>query len=809
MICFEQLAAITGGRVLQSAQPQARITELATDSRAALLWHEALFFAIVGQHQNGHQFLSHAWQRGCRQFVVQQPIDLAGWEEANVLLVNDSVQALQVLAAWHRQQFSIPVIGITGSNGKTIVKEWLSQMLAPRFSIVKSPGSYNSQIGVPLSVWNMAPHHNLAIFEAGISQRGEMQALARVIAPSIGIFTNLGMAHDEGFENRSEKLQEKLRLFDSTQLVIAHADSPQFAEVVAQLGNDRVLGWHLHALPAAGMHRFDLAGYSPVQLYLPFADRASLQNVGHCLAACMLLSLQTESLQEAVLHLRNQPMRLELKRGLNNCYLIDDSYSSDMESLQVALGFMSQQPLGGRSKMAIITEPAQTRLPARQLHQALAQALSVNNIQEVWAVGGSFAEYKDLYRQPPTCFDNTQALIDWLPAHLPEDRVILIKGARSWQLEQVGALMAEKLHGTVMEINLNALLHNFNFYRSIIPRQTRIMVMVKAFAYGSGSFEVANLLQHHRADYLAVAYTDEGVELRRQGITLPIMVMNASAHQAEALVRYRLEPSVFSKDMIAGLGHFLEQRQMPLNVHLEFDTGMRRLGFEQGETQAVLALLAQYPQLKVAGVFSHLAGADEEIHNDYSLMQIATFEGICQELQTGLGYTFIRHILNSAGIVRFPQASFDMVRLGIGLYGVEVNDLEQDRLQAVATLKTVVSQIREVAPGQTVGYSRKGVAEQPMRIATIAIGYADGYSRAFSNGVGQVLINGSPAPVMGNVCMDMTMVDVTNVPAAVGDEVIVYGQSQPISELAQKIGTIPYELLTNVSARVRRVFIKD
>lgn len=825
MHTIQKIIEITQASPLQLYQPTQEIHHLLLDSRKLYHPTQALFFAIDGEHHNGHNFVQELYQKGVRNFVIDKasfPKD--AFPQANILLVNNTIQALQQIAKYHRSQFEFPVIGITGSNGKTMIKEWLAKLLARNYRIVKSPKSYNSQIGVPLSVWQMHSRHNLAIFEAGISQQGEMEALQQIIQPTLGIFTNLGTAHDEGFEDKEQKLREKWQLFQQCQKVIACYEHLQTHSDLLQ--NEKIFSWgknnnaHIQVLDSQSLDNKQLTRVTFLfqqqshTIDIPFLDEASLENVMHCVAMMLHLELPFAEIQNRVSRLRPISMRMELKRGVHNSYLIDDSYNNDLAGLKIALDFMSTQD-AQLQKVVILSDMLQAGMPPELLYQSIADLLTNKQVDQLIAVGEEFLKHQSYFAHLNTVFTpNTSTLLQHPQLESLSRAVILIKGARRFHFEDLVLHLQQKVHGTVLEINLDALVHNLNYYRSQLAANTKMMVMVKAFAYGSGSAEVAHLLQFHRVDYLAVAYADEGVFLREHGITLPIMVMNPSEDTFDKLLQYELEPELYSFRILKAFIHFLTDRQQTSTVHLKIDTGMRRLGFTLAEVPDLLALLIQTDSqstpplqlIEIASMFSHLAGADDATHQSYSQQQIADFQKAAHQIESAIGYQVIKHILNSPGIVRFPEAHLDMVRLGIGLYGVEANQMEQHQLKSISRLKTTISQIKHLNPGETVGYGRKGIAQQPTKTATIAIGYADGFSRAFSNGVGKVLVNGVKVPVIGNVCMDMSMIDVTGIDVAEGDEVIIFNDELSITELGQNIGTIPYEILTNISERVKRVF---
>lgn len=809
-----------------------------TDSRQVLSTTsggsaEAVFFAIQGEHHDGHRFITELYHKNVRQFVVETAAltpelrhELAQLPDVRIREVGSSLKTLQELAAQHRSQFDIPVVGITGSNGKTIVKEWLAQVLAPDFFIQKSPKSYNSQLGVPLSVWPLNPQHTLGVFEVGISKPEEMQSLQTIIKPTVGIFTNIGSAHDEGFRSQKQKVAEKLRLFRQAETLIyrkTYAEIDEEIHLLLKAVNPtiRLISWSTEStaeVPVSYAHHsaetrigLEWEGRN-YQVRVPFADPALLENATHVLLASLVLGVTDEAvLQERFARLRSVSMRLELKEGIQRNVLIDDTYNNDLAGLSIALDFLNQQD-ASRQKVLMLSDLLETGMKSDELYPAIAQMLAEKGVGYLVGIGPEIGNYQAVFTIPGRFYATTDEFLQ--SSHWKDltDSVILVKGARRFAFEKVINRFVQKSHRTVLEINLDALTHNLNFYRNKVGSQIRIMVMVKAFAYGNGSAEVASLLQHHRVDYLAVAYADEGVALRESGIHLPIMVMNPTALAFRQLIDHQLEPEIYSFRILDEWVQFLKDEKPGVSIppiHIKLDTGMHRLGFLPEEVSALGALLVKEPGLRVASVFSHLVGSDEAEHTPFSQEQYRRLIDGATQLEEALGYRPLRHLLNSAGIVRLPEYKLDMVRLGIGLYGVEVSRLETQQVQVVGTLKTVISQIKELKAGETVGYSRRGVLSHDARIATLAIGYADGYDRRLGNGVGQVWVNGVLCPTVGNICMDMTMIDVTATAAQEGDEVELVGPNIALSDLAARIGTIPYEMLTGISERVKRVFYRE
>jgi len=800
---------------------ESTISVLLTDSRRINNATEGLYFALAGR-RDGHEFIPEAYAAGVRNFVVKRvPSQLEEFQAANFLIVDDVLQALQALAAYHRRRFDLQVIGITGSNGKTIVKEWLYQLMAADKNIVRNPKSYNSQIGVPLSVWQINEDNDLGIFEAGISTVNEMEKLEAIIKPQIGVFTHIGSAHDEGFESRQQKVQEKLKLFKNCELLISNYE--QLVDYKEDIKDKKVFTWS-QSFKEADLYVFSetiiarkfylRAMYKgkEIECLIPFLDLASVENAMLCWATMLALGYSPVEADKRLEHLTPVSMRLELKNGINDCTIIDDSYNSDIHSLEIALNFLNQQNQH-QTKTLILSDIFQTGLPENVLYKQVADMVKAKKIDKFIGIGeaiSKYADYFDVFKKH--FFPNTTALLEQLNNLEFRGETILIKGSRSFEFEKISKALVQKAHETVMEVNLNAMVNNLNFYKSRLKPGVKIMVMVKAFSYGSGTFEIANVLQYSKVDYLAVAYIDEGVALRSAGINLPIMVLNPEPSAFDKLVEYRLEPEIFTFSQFDEFIKFAQQRKIQnYPIHIKIDTGMHRLGFEDFEIEMLCDLLEENPYVNVKSVFSHLVASDAEEHDAFTLQQIKRFEKAAKQIEEVLGYLVIKHIANTSAITRWPDAQYNMVRLGIGLYGIDAAVPDHlNSLQPTATLKTSIAQIKKIAAGETVGYNRNGKLLKDGKIATVRIGYADGYIRAFGNGLGKMVVRGVLVPTVGNIAMDMCMIDITEVPEAKeGDEVIVFGEGQRIEDVARQINTIPYEILTNVSQRVKRVYFYE
>lgn len=834
----EDIVKATGGKVAQPVAKELIIQELLLDSRKLIHPEHTLFFALPGQKLVGHNYIPELYEKGVRAFVVTKAPAQELFPDANFIVVKDAVAALQKLAGWHRAKFNIPVIGITGSNGKTIVKEWLYQLLHEDYHIVRSPKSYNSQIGVPLSLWLMNGENRLGIFEAGISESDEMIKLEKIIRPTIGIFTNVGEAHSDGFLNIRHKTKEKLKLFVNADVLIYCKDYPDINQSIAEInalskGSDdtenkiKTFTWSfsneadlfVSSVLQKNNHSFVhcVYGHREFDFEIPFSDRASVENAIHCVCAMLYLGKEPSVITERMPHLARIAMRLEMKDAINNCSLINDSYNSDLNSLRIAIDFLKQQHQHPK-KTVILSDILQSGKGELELYAEVAELLRQNNVHRLIGIGTALHRQKKLFEKNEALqcdiYPSTDDFLQHMDSSSFQNEVILLKGARKFRFEVIGKFLEKKAHETVLEINLNAVANNLKVYQSLLKPETKIMAMVKAFSYGSGSFEIANVLQFNRCDYLAVAYADEGVELRKNGITLPIMVMNPEQRSFEAMIQYHLEPDIYSLNLLEKFSETLlllrgNNSTEKYKVHIELETGMNRLGFEASEIDTLIERLKQNHLLEVASVFSHLAASEDKSYDSFTKEQIALFETMSTKICSSFNYKIIRHILNSAGITRHTKAQFDMVRLGIGLYGIDGSEKVQGKLINVSTLKTTISQIKHVKKGDTVGYGRVGKVTKDKTIATVGIGYADGLSRKLSNKAGRMLVNGKLVPIIGNICMDMTMLDITGVDAKEGDEVIVFGDNPTVEEVAEAAETIPYEILTGISGRVKRVYFQE
>ena len=831
-LTVSEVVRITCGILYATRQDDPGIRELLIDSRRLIQPEHCLFIALVTSRNDGHHYIGELYEKGVRNFLISRmENERYQMPDACFIVVPDTLEAMQQLAAFQRMRFTVPVIGITGSNGKTIVKEWLFQMLCRDYKIVRSPKSYNSQIGVPLSVWKMEAWNTLAIFEAGISKPGEMTKLERIIQPTIGIFTNIGTAHDEHFLEQRQKVEEKLKLFIHSATLVYCADHHLITEVLRSdpaFSGLKTFTWsrnceadlHLKTIDKSMRSTYITASYqsSEYSFSFPFIDDASIENIMHCWATMIVLGHPASCILHPAAALAPIAMRLELKEAINHCSLINDSYNSDFNSLSIAIDFLEQQTRQ-RKKTIILSDILQSGRNKEELYQEIAELLLLKKVDRIIGIGRDISKYADKFSMSKIFFEKTEDFLDHFPLSSFQNESILLKGARIFEFEKISSVLQQKAHETVLEINIDALIHNLNYFRAKLNPGTKVMVMVKAFSYGSGSYEIANVLQFYHADYLAVAYADEGVELRKAGIRLPIMVMSPEEHSLDILLKYNLEPEIYNFRILRLLEEAIARNQTSgqeaIRIHIKLDTGMHRLGFTEDELDELIRILLDKSGIHIQSVFSHLAASEDPSEEVFTRRQIRVFNEMSRKITSKFGYPIIRHILNSAGISRFPDAQMDMVRLGIGLYGIGMDEEEQLQLRNVSTLKSVITQIKHISAGDTIGYNRMGKAVKDKIIAIVPVGYADGLNRRLGNGRGSLYIHGEPAPIIGNICMDLTMIDITDLSSSVtaqpvsareGDEVIIFGEKHPVTELSRQLDTIPYEILTGISRRVKRIY---
>ncbi len=801
MISVKKIVELTGGRLISGAKDQI-VSTFFLDSRKPVLAKSACFIAISGKNHDGHYYINDLIDKGVGIFIVEKEVELKS--NQIIIRVINSKDAFQKIASYHRSRFNFPVVGITGSNGKSIVKELIGQLLIGEKRLVRSPKSFNSQIGVPLSVLQMEESHEVACFEAGISEPTEMKKLERVIKPTLGVFTNIGSAHDEGFSSRIDKAKEKLHLFSNAEkLVICH-DHQIIREIsISQKLN--LIQWSFkktsldYFCEIEKLNTSSILKINDTAFSIPFLNDQMIENAIHAIIVCIELGISTETIQSKTSDMHPPKMRLEILDGDNGVKIIDDSYSNDMVGLEIAINFLVRNSFD-LPKAIILSDLGHGKELDQVEKQKIETHILDSGIEKIILVGDKIKDLK--IGIPSLKFRNEKECLTFLSQNPISNHAVLIKGARKFKFEQLVEFLKKKIHGTFLEIDLDALTHNLNFYRSKLRPNTKLMVMVKALAYGAGMEEVAQLLQFQKVDYLAVAYADEGVELRKSGVTLPIMVMNTQASELFLIRKYNLEPVIFS---ISLLDKIIESNES-WRFHLKIDSGMHRLGFVKEQIDEVLNKINDGSNFKIKSVFSHLVGTDEKQLDDFTNNQCKYFQEIVEKISSSVDQFFITHICNSAGIIRFPQYHFDMVRLGLGLYGIDGSKTIQNSLRQVAVIKSHISQIHQVKKGESVGYSRAEILDHDAQIATVAIGYGDGYDRRFSKGIGMMEVNGKLANVIGNVCMDMTMIDITGINANEGDEVIIFSDQAPVWQQAKAIDTIPYEILTNIGNRIRRVY---
>ncbi len=806
---------------------QQKINWLLTDSRSLCFPKETLFFALKTKQNNGHRYVEELYSRGVTNFVVESAEGMEDMENACFLVVDDTLKALQMLAKHHRERFDIPVVAITGSNGKTTVKEWLYQILSPDYNVCRSPRSYNSQVGVPLSLWLIDNHTQIAIFEAGISKSGEMKNLNEIIRPTIGVMTNIGQAHQEHFLSYEIKCTEKMELLKGCKVAVLNMSDATISQCASSLP---------HSIDKKTWNTMDSASLNPTdvvvnsinknnkqatvnftynnsknQYTIPFIDDAAIENSVTCLTTCLALGMKVDTICQRMETLEPVAMRLEVKDGVRGCTIINDTYNSDIHSLDIALDFMARRPDTKEQKRTLIlSDILQSGEPAHRLYSQVGQMAQSRGIQKIIGVGEIISQSASFFPiEDKHFFLNTAELLKSRIFNELKDEFILIKGARQFRFDKLSDMLTLKVHQSILEINLNALVDNLNWYRQFKRPETKMVCMVKASAYGIGSIEASKTLQDHGVDYLAVAVADEGAELRNAGITANIMVMNPEMTSFKMLFDYRLEPEVFNFDILEALIKAAEKEGITnFPIHIKLDTGMHRLGFNpQTDMERLIERLQRQSALVPCSVFSHFVGSDSDGFDEFSLNQFMTFNEASKKLQDSYDHKILRHICNSAGIEHFPQYQLDMVRLGLGLYGI--NPRNNEMIHNVCTLKTTILQIRDVPAGDSIGYSRKTIVDRPSRIAAIPIGYADGLNRHLGNRNCYCLVNGKKAPYMGNICMDVCMIDVTDIDCKEGDHAIIFGDDLPVTVLSNVLDTIPYEVLTGISTRVQRVYIQE
>ncbi len=829
MYKISEIATITNGEIISKNSDIANccVEDILLDSRKFLKEKNTIFFALKTNRNNGHLFIEKLYNKNVKYFVISEYYDeFEKLTDAVFILVKNTLDALHKITAWHRTNFNLPVIGITGSNGKTIVKEWLYQLLYKDKVIVRSPKSYNSQIGVPLSVWKIKIENELAIFEAGISEPNEMENLQKIINPTIGIFTNIGTAHSESFINVSQKAAEKLKLFTSVDYLIYCSDYNEITERILNSNLHQkihLITWGTRNDPnylILEINKIEKNSILKIQnnlqnvietISIPFTDDASIENAIHCWCLMKLLGYNNKIINNRFKDLHPVGMRLEMKDGINSCSIIDDSYNSDLNSLQIALDFMyNQHHLSKRT--IILSDILQTGKKDKELYQEIAQLLKLKNVSKIIGIGKAIKAQTDCFDIEKYFFETTDEYLKNFHLLNFHKEIILLKGARIFQFEKISYQLQLKIHETILEVNLSTLIENINYYKSLLKPNVKLMAMVKAFSYGSGSYEIANALQFNNVDYLAVAYIDEGVELRRGGIKMPIMVINPDINGFDTLIKYNLEPEISSIRMLNQLENILYNSELSetIGIHLKFDTGMHRLGFDNTEVEKIIEKLKKFDNhITIKSIFSHLASSENSADDEFTLNQIKKIQNIFNEIQQQYNYKIDLHILNSAGITRFADAQFDMVRLGIGMYGVSVNKNEEGKLKNVCSLITTISQIKTIPKGDTVSYNLLWRAERETKIGIIPIGYADGLRRDYGNGKGKVLINGKFATILGAICMDMCIVNLNDIDAVEGDKVVVFGDEYPINNVAKILNTISYEILTSISRRVKRIYFQE
>lgn len=810
---ISELSKIISAEIIGNHEGE--VSEIYFDSRTIFSPKDAVFFSFS---ENGNSYVNEAYQKGIRVFVTTKSDEIE--KDAVYLQVGSPLKALQKWAEFHRSKFELLTIGITGSNGKTIVKEWMNQLLWNDFSIVRSPKSYNSQIGVPLSVLRITAQNNLGIFEAGISKPDEMKDLESIIRPQIGLLTHLGSAHLENFESKEQLIREKLRLFKNSKTIVFNSDDELARQLIKEIypekelvtfgknDDDRIRVTGIEKLISSQKISFvfDSKNYL---IQIPFPDQGSAENIFCVLTVLSLLNTDFEKHLEGCKNLLPIEMRLEIKEGIRNSLIINDSFNSDLHSVKVALDVLAQQAFPRKS--LILTDVLQSNLDNDLLYKEVADLVNSYPIDDLILIGEFLPKYKELFRSKPRVYRTTDEFLKTLNLLNVNNEAILIKGARPFELEKVSAFLEKQAHDTVLEVNLQSLIDNLNYFKTRLNPTTKVMAMIKANAYGAGSFEVAHILEHQKIDYLGAAYVDEGVELRKLGIRLPIMIMNPEQSSYSPIIDYRLEPELYSMRVLKLFVKILKEKSISevYPIHLKIDTGMNRLGFKSDQLDEVIEFLKNENSVEIKSIFTHLATADVPEEKEFALNQLMEFDEAYLKICSELNIHPIKHALNSPGMIHFPKHQYDMVRLGIGMYGFSDDAEVQKQLKTVLTFKTVISRITEIERGETVSYGRRFKADRKSKIATLPVGYADGIRRSLGNGIGKVNIHGNLVPIVGTVCMDMLMADVTEIDCKEGDEVIIFGEKPTAEEVAKAMGTISYEVLTSISQRVKRIYYKE
>ncbi|MBG0859875.1 MAG: bifunctional UDP-N-acetylmuramoyl-tripeptide:D-alanyl-D-alanine ligase/alanine racemase [Bacteroidales bacterium] len=815
----DDIAKIVKGKL--AGRSDLEITDIATDSRQISFTDGVAFFAIRGKNHDGHLFIVPLYKRGIRTFILKElPVNHHIYSDAAFIITQDTVEALQILAAYKRNMFKSPVIAITGSAGKTIVKEWLADLLGQTTSVVRSPKSYNSQIGVPLSVWKLDEKYQLGIFEAGISRPGEMEKLRNIINPDIGVITNIGDAHNENFRSDLEKAEEKLRLFANTSMVIYCSDNATVKQLILEKysdGTKRIVDWSsenkdasifVSARSQSGGRTIIKMSYQGItdEFNIPFSDRASVENAVTVASVCLAMKTDKEIIRRGLAGLVSVAMRMEMKSGINNCQLIEDYYNSDPGSLKMAVEYLKSQ--NNRRSTLIMSDFLQSGRDETELYSEVAELINRAGIDKFIGIGQALMRSRSSFGSNAAFYYSTDDFLHSFRTADFSNEIILLKGARMFEFERIGKILEQQVHQTVLEINLDAIAHNLNEFRRYLKPSTRIMVMVKAFAYGAGPAEIASLLEYHRVSYLGVAYADEGVELRNAGVTLPVMVMNPDPASSELMIKYNLEPEIFSFSSLERFSEVASRHGLVhYPVHIKVDSGMHRLGFMPEDTDKLISKITRAESIKIISVFSHLSCSEDPSCDQFTHRQVEVFLKVVDQIRAATGYPFLTHICNSSGIVRFPQYQFDMVRPGIGIYGA--GNFEKLNLKVAGRFRTKISQVKIIPAGEPVGYGCADVSDKERTIAILPVGYADGLNRKLGNGTGALMIKGSRIPIIGNICMDMCMADITGLDADEGDEAEIFGENISIDEIAKKCQTIPYEILTSIPGRVKRIFYRE